>query len=124
MSILRKLFGYPIEEKELTENYDGNETGDNQPKEARDRIIFEKLVDNSKAQDLAAKLVAGEPLVINFEDLGVNESNQLIAFLSGVIYATGGVNLQMTKKIFIFSKDENMENGSIMHFYNQYREEA
>lgn len=124
MSILRKLFGYPIEEKELTENYSGDGTDENQPKEARDRIVFEKLIDNTKAQELADKVIAGEPLVLNFEDLGVAESNQIIAFLSGVIYSIGGVNLRMTKKIFIFSKSENMDDGSIMHFYNQYREEA
>ncbi|XMB66193.1 cell division protein SepF [Mycoplasmatota bacterium zrk1] len=124
MSILKKLLGYPVDDKELKEEYGKSEDIEQKDKEAKDKIIFEKMLDTSKAQELADKLIEGYPLVINFEDLGVHESNQMIAFLSGVSYTLQGINLQMTKKIFIFSKSENLEDGSIMHFYNQYREET
>ncbi|QVK20019.1 cell division protein SepF [Mycoplasmatota bacterium] len=124
MSIIKKLLGYPVDDKELKEEYSKSEDIEQKDKEAKDKIIFEKMLDTSKAQELADKLIEGYPLVINFEDLGVHESNQMIAFLSGVSYTLQGINLQMTKKIFIFSKSENLEDGSIMHFYNQYREET
>jgi|GEM_PF-3414416 len=119
MSILKKLLGYPVPEK--TEEVE--KPIEDGAKTARDRIVFEKLVDNDKAQELADKLIEGQPLVINLEDLSVNESNQIIAFLSGVTYTLGGINLQMTRRIFIFTIKENLDDGSIMQFYNQYREE-
>ncbi|XMB85098.1 cell division protein SepF [Mycoplasmatota bacterium WC44] len=123
MSILKKLLGYPLDEKELNETYGKVESNDEEAIDAKDRIVFEMPTTSEKAQTYADMLIDGEPLVINFEKLDLEEANQMIAFLSGVTYTIDGINLHMNSKIFIFSRKENLEDGSIMHFYNQYRRE-
>lgn len=116
MSFLKKILGYPEEEKKTKDIYESVE------EDSREQIEFLKLENVAQAQELADKILAGKPLVINFEDVDVLEANQVIAFLSGVVYVVGGANLQMQKKVFLFTKPENLEDGSIMEFYNQYKE--
>lgn len=116
MSFLKKMLGYPEEEKKVSDIYERVE------EDARESMEFLKLESAAQAQELADKIMDGTPLVINFEDVDVSEANQVIAFLSGIIYCIDGINLQMQKKVFLFSKSENLEDGSIMDFYNQYKE--
>jgi cell division inhibitor SepF len=116
MSFLKKMLGYPEEEKKTKDIYEKVD------EDAREGMEFLKLVSAAQAQELADKVMAGKPLVVNFEDVDVSEANQVIAFLSGIVYVINGVNLQMQKKVFLFSNSENLEDGSIMDFYNQYKE--
>ncbi len=117
MSFLKKMLGYPEEEKQTAEIYEKNAD-----ETARDSVDFIKMTPEIKAQELADKIIKGIPMVINFEDVDVSLANQIIAFLSGITYILEGINLQMQKKVFLFSKSENLEDGSIMDFYNQYKE--
>ncbi len=116
MSFLKKMLGYPEEEKKTKDIYERVD------EDAREQMEFLKLASASEAQELADKIIDGKSLVINFEDVDVSEANQVIAFLSGIVYVIKGVNLQMQKKVFLFTRSENLEDGSIMDFYNQYKE--
>jgi cell division inhibitor SepF len=116
MSFLKKMFGYPEQEKKAMDAYESVDEN------AREQIEFVKLESASQAQELANKLLASTPMVVNFEEVDVASANSVIAFLSGIIYAIEGVNLQMQKKVFLFSRQENMKDGSIMEFYEQYKE--
>lgn len=117
MSFLKKMLGYPEEEKDTKDIYEKN-TDEN----ARESMEFVKMTSSIQAQDLADQIMEGTPLVINFEEVDVSLANQIISFLSGIIYVVDGINLQMQKKVFLFSRNENLEDGSIMDFYNQYKE--
>lgn len=116
MSFLKKMFGYPEQEKKAVDAYESVDEN------AREQIDFVKLESATQAQELANSLMAGTPLVVNFEEVDVASANSVIAFLSGIVYAINGVNLQMQKKVFLFSRSENMKDGSIMEFYEQYKE--
>jgi cell division inhibitor SepF len=119
MSLFKKLMGYPADDASKPHNY-------HQKKEVnmqRDLIEFVKITSSDQAVGLADQLLDRVPLVVNFEDLGVSESNQMIAFLSGVVYSMDGTNLQLRSKVFLFTADENLKDGTIMEFFHEYKEE-
>ena len=119
MSLFKKLMGYPADDVSKPHNY-------NQKKEVsmqRDLIEFVKITSSEQAVGLADQLLDQIPLVVNFEELGVGESNQMIAFLSGVVYSIGGTNLQLRAKVFLFTADDNLSDGTIMEFFQEYKEE-
>ena len=119
MNLFKKLMGYPADDATTPHNY-------NQKKEVnmqRDLLEFIKVTNSDQAVGLADHLLDRIPLVVNFEDLGVGESNQMIAFLSGVVYSISGTNLQLRSKVFLFTADENLTDGTIMEFFQEYKDE-
>lgn len=91
---------------------------------AFDRIIFEDL-DNSEDAYLVAlaeELINGHPLVINFEKLIVDEANKVVAFLSGVMFAVGGIVEKINSRVFLFSRAQEYKDGTLKQFINEYKE--
>jgi|GEM_PF-1313928 len=78
-------------------------------------IIFEQLIDaqDDKLTMLATKLINGSPLILNFEQLSIDDSNRVVAFLSGVIYTIEGEILTIKEKIFLFGPKEVYDDGSV-----------
>jgi cell division inhibitor SepF len=118
MNILKKMLGYPADTQT---HHDYNKK--KQVNLQRDLIEFVKVTSASQALPLADQVIDGTPLVVNFDDLAVSEANQMIAFLSGVVYSINGTNLQMQSKVFLFTADDNLKDGSVMEFYQEYKEE-
>ncbi len=84
-----------------------------------DFITMEKEIDVIK---LANKLLKGVPLIINFEEYEPIESNKIITFLSGVIYALDGEIEIIQPKIFLFATKEDYKDGSLRKFVKEYKE--
>ncbi|MFK5883436.1 MAG: cell division protein SepF [Candidatus Izemoplasma sp.] len=82
-------------------------------------IAYSKNVDVLK---MANKLLKSVPLIINFEDYGKIESNQVITFLSGVIYALDGEIEQIQEEIFLFANKEDYKDGSLRKFIREHKE--
>ncbi|MFW6285150.1 MAG: cell division protein SepF, partial [Bacillota bacterium] len=59
-------------------------------KDAYSRTEFIKIDSGSDVFALADKLMYRIPLILNFEGFDAVESNRMIIFLSGVIYALDG----------------------------------
>ncbi|NLN50785.1 MAG: cell division protein SepF [Acholeplasmataceae bacterium] len=91
---------------------------------AFDRIIFEDLVTDEDAYivELARELLDGSPLVINFEQLGVDEANKVVAFLSGVIYACDGQVEKINSRVFLFARNQEFKDGTLKKFVEEYQE--
>ena len=118
MNILKKMLGYPADTQT---QHDYNKK--KQVNLQRDLLEFVKVTSPNQAIPLADQVIDGTPLVVNFEELAVSEANQMIAFLSGVVYSINGTNLQVQPKVFLFTADENLKDGTIMEFYQEYKEE-
>ena len=84
-----------------------------------DFIIMEKQVDIMK---LANKLLRGIPLIVNYENYDHVEANQVITFLSGVIYAIDGEIEIIQPKIFLFATKADYKDGSLRKFVKDYKE--
>lgn len=85
-----------------------------------DNINFEQLVD---ARDeiltaLATKIINDEPLIVNLEVLDVDNSNKVMAFLSGVVYTLDGEVHQIQDKIYMFANKGVYDDGSMKVFLN------
>jgi|SRR5690554_5834203 len=92
-------------------------------KTAFDRIIFEDLDtdEDDYIVSLANEVINGNPLVINFEKLDVDEANKVIAFLSGVIFAVGGKIERINSRIFLFARTQEFKDGTLKQFVADYK---
>ncbi len=91
---------------------------------AFERIIFEDLLtdEDDYIVELAGELLNGKPLVINFEQLGVDEANKVAAFLSGVVYASQGRVEQINSRVFLFARKQEFKDGTLNKFIEEYKE--
>ncbi|MCF7930051.1 MAG: cell division protein SepF [Acholeplasmataceae bacterium] len=83
-----------------------------------DLIIFEQLKndDDGYLTGLADKMLAGNPLILSFEALDIDQANKVIAFFSGVIYADKGEIVNVKEKVFMFATSDVFDDGSIEEF--------
>ena len=91
-------------------------------KTAYDRTAFIKMDKDIDAFDLADKLMRRRPLIINFEDYNVIESNRIIMFLSGVVYAIDGEVEVIREKIFAFATKSDLKDKTLRKFIAKYKE--
>jgi cell division inhibitor SepF len=86
-----------------------------------DQIIFEKLLsdEDKYLTGLTDKMLAGSPLILSFETLDIDQANKVIAFLSGVIYATQGEIINVKDKVFMFATKDVYEDGSMDEFLKE-----
>ena len=91
-------------------------------KKAFDRIDFILMEKDIDVFKLADKLLKGTPLMVNFEDFNIIESNKVITFLSGVTYAIDGEIEMIQDKIFLFATKQDYKDGSLRKFVNEYKD--
>ncbi|MFW5842026.1 MAG: cell division protein SepF [Bacillota bacterium] len=91
-------------------------------KTAYSRTEFIKMEDDIDVFDLADKLMLRNPLIVNFEDYNVIESNRVIMFLSGVIYALDGEVEVLREKIFAFATKPDLKDKTLRKFIAKYKE--
>lgn len=105
-------------EKDLP-NYQGEKTSS-----SFDRIIFESLQsdDDQYITMLARDLIDGNPLVLNYEELAPDPANKIMAFLSGVIFTLEGQIVQISKKVFLFAREQEFKDGTLKQFIDEYKE--
>ncbi len=84
-------------------------------------IVFEKLTsdDDKYLTSLADQMMAGQPLILNFEPLDIDQANKVIAFLSGIIYAVQGEIVNVQEKVFMFATKDVYEDGSMEDFLKE-----
>lgn len=89
-----------------------------------DMIVFEKLKsdENEYLVHLADLLKAGQPLILNFEPLDIDQANKTIAFFSGIIYAIEGEIINIQEKVFMFATKDVYDDGSIEEFLKDFVE--
>ena len=91
-------------------------------KRAIKRVDFITMEEEINVIKLANKLLKGIPLIINFEEFEPIESNKIITFLSGVIYAIDGEVEVIQSKIFLFATKKDYKDGSLRKFVKEYKE--
>ncbi len=91
---------------------------------AAQRIIFEDLTtgDDVYLVNLAKELINGSPLVINFENLGIDDANKVVAFLSGAMFALDGKVEQINSRVFLFARAQEFKDGTLKQFLAEVQE--
>ena len=90
---------------------------------ASEKIHFLQVNDSSDEMlfDICAKILDGTPVLANFENLDIKESNNMLAFISGVLYAIEGTSLKVQSKLFLFARKEEFEDGSLYQYYEDLK---
>ncbi|MBN3490386.1 cell division protein SepF [Acholeplasma equirhinis] len=80
-----------------------------------EKIIMEQLNsdDDAYVTDLARQMMAGSPLILNFERLHIDRANKVIAFMSGVVYAISGHIVEINETTYLFGNQELYQDGSV-----------
>lgn len=85
---------------------------------AFERLVTRKLTLADTGTDLASEIMAGKPVAINVCDLDASTANKILAFLTGVIYAVGGIQHKIKENVYLFTKKENLDDGSLDKLLN------
>lgn len=90
---------------------------------AFDKIEYMAITDSSDETlfKISNKILDGYPVLANFEALGIQESNNMLSFLSGVIYATDGRTLKIQSRLFLLGRKEEFEDGTLYQYYEDLK---
>ncbi len=88
---------------------------------AYDQTQFIKVDATTDVYKLANKLMKGVPLILNFETNDILESNRMIIFLSGVIYALDGNVEIIREKILAFGTKDDLKDKRLRKFIDEHK---
>ena len=88
-----------------------------------DKIQFVVINDNSdeKLFETCESLLSGHPLLVKFENLNIQDANKMLAFISGVVYATEGKIFKVESHLFLMGRKEEFEDGSLYQYYEDLK---
>lgn len=88
-----------------------------------DKIVYMVIKDSSKETlfDISDKLLSSIPVLANFENIDIDSANDMLAFLSGVIYAKDGRLLKIQSKLFLLAIKEEFDDGSLYEYYEDLK---
>lgn len=85
----------------------------NSTETVRDRVHFQQVFDNDDPVKIADILISGQPLVLDFGELNIDEANKDLAFLAGVTYALKGEVIHIIESIYLFARSTDFSDGSL-----------
>jgi len=82
---------------------------------------MEYFVFNEKSEEkmfsLCDTLLNGKPVLANFDKVeNASDSNYMLAFISGVVYALRGQAITLGPSLFLFAGKEELEDGSLLQY--------
>lgn len=76
------------------------------------------VTDNSQETlfKICDTILAGKAVLANFDKLDARDANDMLAFISGVVYAKHGEVYKLDQKLFLFGRKEEYEDGSLYQY--------
>lgn len=71
---------------------------------------------NETIYNLCDTILAGKPVLANFDKLPPSDCNYILAFMSGVIYATDGEVITVGERLYLFARKEEFEDGTLREY--------
>lgn len=83
-----------------------------------DRMEYFIIQDNSEEEmfKICDTILGGRAVLANFDKLEDNDANEMLLFISGVIYATEGKIFKLDSRLFLFGRKEEYEDGSLLQY--------
>lgn len=85
-----------------------------------DTLEFYRIQDATKIYDYAEKIMHRIPIVLNFSDCLITEANEVLMFLTGVLYACDGEIVKIQDKIYLMAQKNDLNGPTLKRFINQY----
>lgn len=89
-----------------------------------DDITFLKVNDSKQIYEYAELIMHREPIVLNFSNALISEANEVLIFLSGVLYACDGEVVKIQDKIYLMAQKSDLLGPTLKKFVDAYRKEA
>ncbi len=86
-----------------------------------DDLIFYRVTDSKGIYDFAEKIMHRLPIVLNFSDCLISEANEVLMFLSGVLYACDGEIVKIQDKIYLMAQKSDLIGPTLTKFINDYK---
>ncbi len=84
-------------------------------------LKFYRVTDSNAVYDYAEKLMHRLPIVLNFTDCLISEANEVLMFLSGVLYACDGEVVKIQDKIYLMAQKSDLLGPTLTRFVNDYK---
>lgn len=83
-----------------------------------DRMEYCIISENSKEAMLKIcdTIISGKPVLANFDKIDPADANEMLSFISGVVYAKEGEIYKLDEKLFLFGRKEEFEDGSLYQY--------
>ncbi|HAQ56391.1 MAG TPA: hypothetical protein DCR44_03165 [Acholeplasmatales bacterium] len=85
-----------------------------------DALEFFRVHDTAKIYEYAEKIMHRVPIVLNFTDCLMQEANENLLFLTGVLYACDGEIVKIQDKIYLMAQKSDLNGPTLQRFINQY----
>ncbi len=83
-------------------------------------IKFLKIQNATKIYDYAELIMHRIPIVINFTDCLITEANEVLLFLTGVLYACDGEIVKIQDKIYLMAQKLDLQGPVLQKFINEF----
>ncbi len=90
---------------------------------AFDDIKFFRVTDSKGIYDYAEMIMHRYPIVLNFTDCLISEANEVLMFLTGVLYACDGEIVKIQDKIYVMAQKTDLNGPTLTKFINDYRKD-
>lgn len=83
-----------------------------------DRMDYTIVVeaDDETLYKICDVILSGRAVLANFAKVKIKEANDMLMFISGVVYATDGEVKRVDDKLFLFGRKEEFEDGSLYSY--------
>lgn len=61
-------------------------------------------------------ILSGRAVLANFDKIPPTRANEMLAFISGVVYAKEGEAIKLDSRLFLFGRKEEFEDGSLYQY--------
>ena len=85
-----------------------------------DSLEFFRIQDSAKIYEYAEKIMHRIPIVLNFSDCLISEANEVLMFLTGVLYACDGEIVKIQDKIYLMASKPDLNGPTLKRFISQY----
>lgn len=84
-------------------------------------LKFFRVTDSKGIYDYAEMIMHRYPIVLNFTDALISEANEVLMFLSGVLYACDGEIVKIQDKIYLMAQKSDLLGPTLTKFINDYK---
>ncbi|MDD3477767.1 MAG: cell division protein SepF [Candidatus Izemoplasmatales bacterium] len=84
-------------------------------------VKFYRVQDASGIYDYAEVVMHRVPIVMNFDSCLLSEANEVLLFLTGVLYACDGEVVKIQDKIYLMAQKSDLAGPTLKKFIAEYQ---
>lgn len=84
-------------------------------------VKFYRVQDSKGIYDYAETIMHRVPIVLNFDNCLISEANEVLLFLTGVLYACDGEVIKIQDKIYLMAQKSDLAGPTLKRFVSEYQ---